>query len=301
LDSVILTLWWLQASQFEAFAADFFESQGHGNIGMSHFGRGIYGLNSTGGVYHDTGAPKHGTHNIMIPNLLPSNIIENHMAVMLNIYSQNTSYWAIDSLLDCFEMNLQDECFAFSDVMRLIQDATGTKIRPAVSFYSGLNINGTTVALLYAVSNFDSILANSVPHYIHGLEVVIHVKDPALSNIGTSLYRDSGIESGVYHFKLISGKAEFQGQSEHIDHFEDGHFLDFGFPDDSIYSFSLRKTPAFENQFRTKSPIYASLFSSGVVLLTSMIFFWYDHWTARRAQQKDVVIETRRLFVRCLH
>ena len=286
-----------QVSAFEEYAYDFYESEGYPDLGISDFGKGIYANDEDGNRYHDNEAPIHGSHNILLPNFVAANIENNSKAIMLNIYSQESTYNGVDRSLNCSlesipANNSACRCYSISDVMWLIQD--GGLFRPAAAIYYPLlpeneDHNSEVTGIGYVLFNWDALLSNSIPRYINGLEVVL---------------QHGGGE--MYTYKLEDEVASFKGVGKQ---FTDsrlssrGKKLDVTILDEFEWPYVLMLVPTheYDMQYRTNGPIFACLFSVFIVMLTSGLFFLYDHMITRGAREKELVINTRRLFVRYEH
>jgi hypothetical protein len=279
---------------FEAFAYDFYESEGYPNLGMSDFGHGIYARDADSNRFHDTESPTHGTHDVLMPNLLAANIESNAPAIMLNIYSQESSFGAIDKVIDCavlaMSKNLSTStCYEISDIMWLVQD--DAEFRPAGTIYYPLlpeqedSASGVT-GICYVLFNWDTIFKNSIPGYIEGLEVVlIHGED----EIYTYEFEPHGAIFHGFGQENADGRLYSHGKKVDI-----SIMNEFEWP----YTVILVPTLEYERQYRTNSRVYASVFSVGIVMITSALFFLYDYFITRGAREKELVINTRRLFVR---
>ena len=286
----------LQVSGYESFANNFYESQGYPHLGVSDFGKGIFGRDADFNRFHDTESPTHGTHNILFPNFLAANIQHNSPSTMLNIYSQNASFAGIDRALDCAasaitggNMSLLSTCYDISNVMWLIQD--DAVFRPAATIYYPLlpereDSQSEVTGIGYVLFNWDALFSDSIPRYIKGLEIVL-----------------SHCDEEVYTYALETDDAIFKGSGqEHTDGnmASRGKKVDVSIMEEFNWPYTITLVPSreYDGQYRSKSPFYASMFSVIIVMITSGLFFFYDHLITRGAREKELVINTRRLFVR---
>jgi signal transduction histidine kinase len=138
------------------------------------------------------------------------------------------------------------------------------------------------------VHNWDTILSTSLPGYVFGLIAVLHAD-------GTD-----------YTFRITEGKARYIGQGDPHDvcpdlHDTSGtprHFSFDNFEGSTLYSVSVYPTDEFSAQFHTMGPIYAGVGAGCIIIITSLIFLLYDYFMNRNAIEKELINNTKRLFVR---
>lgn len=261
---------------------------------MSSLGKGIFSRHDNDTVLHNNSKFNRtaGTHNILAPNFMTANLNLNSPAIMLDIYSQTTNFGAIDMTLECVSSVIANNssdfttCFRVSDIMWLIQDQT---FRPAGANYYPIWPEGeqsplSVTGIAYTLFHWDTLFSRSIPKYIKGLEIVLKHKD-----------------KGVYTFKLDGREAIYKGFGPEFtdDNCESrGDVIEIVSMYNWPYTIILVPTGEYDQQFKTKGPIYASVFSVCIVMLTSALFFLYDRLITRGAREKELVINTRRLFVR---
>jgi hypothetical protein len=277
---------------FEAFAYDFFDREGYSHLGNQSFGRGIYSKNGTE-EFHDLDGHSYGRNDILTPVLQIGNLATNTRAVLFNLYSQEKRIDAIDDMIDCFHSGVDRRtCSAITDVIWLVQDP---EFRPAVLVVHPIapkhnphNIS----ALVYTVHNWDTIISYSVPSYVTGLDAVLTVA--------------GGVQ---YTYSIDRGRATLKGKGVGYEHglgdkhekkySKDKRSFDVPFFKGSVdYSIALYPTDRYVAQFRSELPLYACIISVAVILLTSLIFFVYDFFVNRQKYEKELIINTKRLFVR---
>ncbi|CAM9153029.1 unnamed protein product, partial [Ectocarpus fasciculatus] len=275
-----------QVSKFEAFAYETYEEGGYPNMGISSFGRGISSVNTTtGGRYHDTQGPDlNNQYQILTPVMQIGNLDENRAAVMFNLYSQAYRISAIDFMINCFNSGRRDEqCVSITDVIHLVQDP---EFRPAVLVIHPISANSdfdTLVGLDYGVLNWDTVLSNAIPEFVGGIEVVL----------------SGGVVE--YTFRIREGQASLKSTGDSHDSKYDGSKRKFTIPffaGSVVYSLTVYQTDEFFDRFHTDLPVYALLIALAIVILTSAIFFVYDYKMKREAIEREVVMNTKRLFVR---
>jgi signal transduction histidine kinase/CheY-like chemotaxis protein len=274
-----------QLMEFEAFAYDFLSRDGYDYLGVSDFGKGVYSVNaSTGKRFHDVNGNVDGQYNILTPVIQIGNLDANTAAVMFNLYSQEKRITAIDSMITCYteNNNCVYNCTTITDIIHLVQD---DEFRPAVLIIHPLvpSHNKTElVGLTYAVHNWDSILSEALPKHVYGIVAVLHA-----GNVD-------------YSFKIDEGLAEYLGLGDFhsSEHSSKGRTTEFNFFHDSVkYSVTIYPTDEYVEQYHTLGPIYAAVISV-FIIVASLLFYWYDHHMNRNAVERELVINTKRLFVR---
>ena len=281
-----------QLPKFEAYAYDFLAKDGYDYLGVFDFGKGVYSVNasidpSTGlavGRYHDVHGNGGGKYDILTPVIQIGNLAENTAAVMFNLYSQEKRINAIDFMIDCFATKKSlTACTSITDIIHLVQDDS---FRPAVLIIHPLvpQYNSTElVGLTYTVHNWDTILSRSLHDYVFGITAVLHASDTD------------------YSFRITDGEATFVGLGDlhESDHSDRGkHFSFDDFEGSVLYSVSVYPTDAYLAQFHTLGPVYASVMAVSIIFFTSLIFLLYDHFMNRNAIERELVVNTKRLFVR---
>lgn len=163
-----------QVDEFEAFAYNFYESEGYPDLGISTFGKGISALNQTSGArYHDQFGYQFGENKILVPLLEVGNLLTNKQVAMFNLYSEANRVKVIDHIIDCFESTPSETCTSVTDVVFLIQDTT---FRPAVLVMHPISPRLDRSALtgfVQSVFSWDTVLLYAIPHYVNSLDVVL--------------------------------------------------------------------------------------------------------------------------------
>lgn len=273
-----------QVKQTEAYAFNFYKEQGFSSLGIQSFGEGIYARNSSGNIYHDVNATTLGKHKILTPVIQISELDSSSKAIMYNLYSEQYRINAIDLMIECFYNGSIAGCSTITDIIHLVQDPV---FRPAVLIFHPVSPRYNTtdlVGLTYTVHNWDTIFSDSIPNFIVGIDAVLYS--------GTSYYT----------FSLNNGVASYLGAADMHDTKYDSrgeHFSFDYFSSSSVkYSISLYPTDKYNAQFHSNGPIIACIISVTIIVLTSLIFFLYDFLINRQALQNELIMNTKRLFVR---
>jgi signal transduction histidine kinase len=64
------------------------------------------------------------------------------------------------------------------------------------------------------------------------------------------------------------------------------------------YTLTFYPTTAFFNTYKTHSPLYTTIGGVGIILFCSLVFILYDVSMRRESTRKEVVLDTKRRFVR---
>ena len=285
---------------------------------------------TTGKKYHDTtGLPQKGTssdYHILTPVFQAGDMLSNSAAVMFNIHSERRRAQAIDYSIDCVrlleEANEERETFAgenqesayhqyvssncttISEVIFLIQDSPGT--RPAsLSMYPILayndNINGSSVnddtftpelvGFVTAVHNWDTVLNIAATDKVNGILAV-------LSN---------GVES--HSFLYENGAVKYLGNRDRHETEYESQRYEFEATQTSNVSPLLKSTPLtytialyptddWISMYEDNVPAFVCGIAVGLVVFTSLVFSLYDYLMNRNVNEKELILQTKRQFVR---
>ncbi|CAE7274942.1 tcsA [Symbiodinium microadriaticum] len=274
-----------EVASFEAYAYDFFGREGYSHLGIRpEFGRGVYSMRNNV-AFHDVNGSHLGRNRILTPVVQIGNLATNTPAVMFNLYSEQKRINAIDDMIDCFHASThRRDCSAITDIVHLVQDP---EFRPAVLVvhplaprYAPQSLKG----LVYTVHNWDTIISYALPSYVSGLDVVLSVT--------------GGLD---YTYRINEGRAIFLGVGDKHDKKYSGDKVKVIIPyfQGSVdYTLKLYPTDHYVAKFKTDLPLYACILSVAVIVLTSLIFVVYDFFVNRQKYERELIINTKRLFVR---
>jgi hypothetical protein len=281
-----------QVPAFEEFAYDFFEREGHPEFGIRSFGKGVYSKDGDV-VYHDVNGSSLGHNRILTPVLQIGNLASNRAAILYNLYSQQARINAIDDMISCFHSASDpQECSTITDIIWLVQDKNNFRpavlvVHPIAPKYAPDKLMG----LVYTVHNWDTIIGYSLPDYVTGLDAVL-----------------SRNTEKPYTYRINAGKARLKGEGEGESHgLGDRHeraydpdkkSFDIPYFKGVSYTLTLYPGDDYVNQFQTELPLYACIISVAVICVTSFIFFVYDFFVNRQKYENELIINTKRLFVR---
>ncbi len=295
---------------------------------------GLYGLNeTTGGRYHDTtglpqpGVPSH--YQILTPVLQINDMKSNAAVVMFNLHSKKRRAKAIDYALDCVKymtqmypndrtlIDLEDEsyhyvssnCTSITEVVFLVQDPPKTRPASIVCFPILANnnrvgdVNQTTltagmkpvppevIGFVWAAENWDTLLSLSAYDKVTGIIAVLSnnieshtfmYDNGVVRYIGLGDHHDSKYNSQRYWFGLNTGTDVF----------------DPSMSTPLTYSITLYPTHEWVSLFVNDNPAITCGIAVGLVVFTSLIFVIYDYLINRNVNAQELIMQTKRQFVR---
>lgn len=279
-----------QIGGFESFAYDYFDQQGYGvdgphyTLGMSSgLGKGIFARNSSG-LYKSVDYYPYGENEILAPVFLASNLEVNRNAVMFNVYSETLRVRAIDNLLRCVhESGSHIDCAAITGIIDLIQMDGYSPAALVFSPITPYHNESTVVALVVAVFNWENMLND---------------KKSSLSNVVVILnYLDVS-----YTFCIMSGIATLLGRGDLHDQAFNEYREEFkvdSFPaTDESYVIQVYPTAAYTDSNRSDAPVYGSVLVVSLIVFTSAFVYLYDRVINKITRERQIVLETKRMFVR---
>lgn len=272
-----------QVQSFEDYMYDFLADNGYPTLGISPFGKGIFAVNpTTKQRYHDVnGTSPAGKYQILTPVVEIGDLPNNKAAIMFNLYSETKRSLAIDSVIDCCLAGGSD-CTAITDIVSLVQDAT---FRPANLVIQPIRVNsqGMPVALTSLVHNWDTILSQSVANSVSGIHVVL----------------DNGQDSYTFLYEKGVAKFVLDGDGHDSKYNSQRHsFVATTFQGAKTFTVTLYPTDEWVEVYETQVPLAVCAVTVGIIVFTSLIFFFYDYLMNRQALEKELVLNTKRQFVR---
>ena len=297
----------------------------------------MYGVNSTTNEhYHDvTGLQQKGSHSnyqLMTPIFQISDMAKNAPALMYNMHSERRRAEAIDYSLDCVHMleadsnyhrgtftGLNDEayhyvssnCTSSTEVIFLVQDPpksrpAGLTLFPILAYNDRGNSIGTlpptaapsmkpvpseVIGFISAVHNWDTVLSLSTNDQVTGIMAVLSNGVESHSFIydnGVVIYRgDRDIHDGKYNSQRFEFDVAIAGNTSP---------LLTSTP--VIYTISLYPTDEWIALFEDSTPGITCGVAVGLVVFTSLVFFVYDYLINRNVNEKELILQTKRQFVR---
>jgi len=290
-----------QVEEFEDFAYQYYYEDRKpetfpNTTAVSPFGRGVWGIDSTGNKYHAAdGNTTYGSPNqIITPILHHDKGI--HPVLMLNVRFEKTRGVAIDSIIECSkERALQEnpdnvDCGAITDMVILAGEAVepgpGALIMQPI--YPANNPTELT-GLLASSIVWDEVLFKVFSAEVSGIDVVLET------------------ETQVYTYSISGGVATLKGEG---DLHRSGAFVDENTRQvvltgegqyneaSAEYRLSIYPTDEFVSAYRTANPAMAALGAAMCIFLTAMLFILYDSRVREEVNARTELLEAKRKFVR---
>ena len=224
-----------------------------------------------------------GEHDYLFPIFEAGDLPHNTAAVMFNIYSEQYRVTSIDHSIDCIVNNPQDDCTSITDIIHLVQDPI---FRPAglITLAFKLNESDTDVrGVVYTAINWDTVLSTDRVDSNYASDV-----DAVLS---------TGEDEYTFHYQ--DGQAIFRGTGDQHDseYSNRRHTTTFTQLGSTTFSVSFYPTKGWVDKHRNSAgPLAVILITIGVMFLMSTVL--YDHLINRENEENDLVMDTKRQFVR---
>jgi len=289
-----------QVAGFEEFAYDYYEQEGHGPnstlpFGQQPFGEGISARDGNGSLFHSNVSYMEGKRRILVPVFLNGKIEANLKSLMFNVYNEPVRVRGVDDMLDCVNITMESSgtsqadkvnCGSITDVIRLVQDSFSVVRPAALIFFPIFPANDFTesgaVALTSAIFNWDVVFEGHLATDTGTMLVVLtslfatfsfEVMGDSVTILGEGDLHDRSLDRYVHRFTLTS--SNYSDVSYHI----------------SVY-------PTSEGLATTNFPLYGCLVAVLVIMLTSLVVGIFDGIVSNDARERELVGETKRLFVR---
>jgi signal transduction histidine kinase len=281
-----------QGSEFESFAETVYQEQDYPQgAGASDFGFGIWRHDPVASPYddhrvHDTSGNTTygGKYPILVPLLQHSDT--SSRSLMYNIYSENITGPAVDSVIDCslteLVNNSASKCITLTNfvVLKTKPGPAALLVQPVYPVYDPKLVVGFSTAALV----WEDVLNDIVPDHVNGLYCVI------------------SSETDSYTFSIENGKPKLLGAGDLHDTSFDSYKISAVISavegiSTTASTFTLSVYPS-KTLFDTKSPWSITIGFVLVIATCAGIFFVYDCLMRNEARQRKVIIEMKRRFVR---
>jgi len=272
-------------ASFEAFAYEFFAETSYypSNIGVSPFGRGIYGKFLNGTKYHDrTGKTKFSKRNILTP-VFEIYDYESLTAVMYNLHSEKYRAIAIDSVMDAWDSGIRNKS-AVTPLVQLVQDPSPRPASLMVFPIAPPNDPDVLVGFIRIVHNWDTILSQAVPSNAKGIDFVvsdnIKMVTFTITDDRTVGFKGSG---DVHDRQFNSYRRQYNA------------FTNDGY---SAYSVVFYPNASYFPSFLMIGPIVGCVVTIVFILLCTLCFAAYNFYMNRQLLHKQEALDSKRSFVR---
>jgi signal transduction histidine kinase len=217
------------------------------------------------------------------------NVVDS-ITILYNLYSEEDRGIHIDSMNACAKAHTKTTtspaCAVFTDMLEL-------KIRPgpaAMLFQPIFPANDPTKFVGFATASlhWEEALTDVVPDYVNGLTCVVSTKSASF----TYEIRSGGvvelIGDGDLHDKRFEEHAESVVLNEIVTQANTS----------AVYTLTVYPTATMFRTFSTKSPIAVAMAFLGVIFLCTVLFFLYDFMMRHEAEQRKLILDVKRRFVR---
>ena len=142
------------------------------------------------------------------------------------------------------------------------------------------------VGFLSGAMNWVTLLSNTVPAYVNGLDCVVTT------------------DSASFTYAMVDGVPVFQGMVDAHDtkYSEYAQTIDLlqGSPISSFATYQVTFYPrrSFFKVYETDSPLVTTVGAICIILFCCFLFAWYDIAMSRESTRKEVILDTKRRFVR---
>jgi hypothetical protein len=207
----------------------------------------------------------------------------------------------LDAIVDCVSAAnysvARQQCGFFSDVVPLpapsasnpnpdISNFQAFIYQPIVLPIEGSN-QGKLVGTLSGAVNWQVLLSRAVPSYVNGLDCVVKTTHSAFT------------------YAMVNGVPVFKGVGDlHDRHYDEySHTIDLlaesaGVASFTSYHLTFYPRKTFFEVYQTDAPLTTTLGGIGIILFCSFVFAMYDISISRESTRKEVVLDTKRRFVR---
>lgn len=280
-----------ELSSFESYYQDVIANDPNfpDGAGISDFGFGVYSLDGNGVRYHDTtGESNCSSYNVIAPLILTSNISSTYRSILRNLHSYCDRVSTIDSIISCYHNKVYSNCsHVITDFLQFSRDL---HLEPAASIISPITpaYNQTNLVGFVTVSfRWKFILQDIVPSFVNGIDCVITSDQPK-----------------SFTYSIIHGVVTLHGGEGD---FHDRQFSHkkrtFAITPDGIgsttsYTISFYPTREFKQLYANDAPVIVSVGAIAIILFTSIIFLLYDFSVKQEVIEKQLVLDSKRIFVR---
>jgi len=286
-----------EVEEFEQHAMQIFEDQNYpDDAGYQDFGFGIWkrsidSPNEDGKLHDTTGETTFPSDYQILAPILEHNRIGTP-ALMYNVHSEEFRGKALDSMMKCVEDASKEnatntpECWVVTDWVNLVT----LPDTPAGLGYLPIFPANDPTTIVGMISNsliWEVVLKGVVPDYVNGLTCVF----------------STNTNSWTYEIK--NGNPEFVGEGDRhelqYDHFGKNITLTnftTGASASATYTLTVYPTNVMFERFRSKSALAVSLGFLGVIALCSSVFYVYDFLMRQESNNRKLVLEIKRRFVR---
>jgi hypothetical protein len=275
-----------QVASFENFSYEVYQQEGYpSSIGRAS---GTYGIFSrdlvNGGFFHDTtDESSQSFYKVLVPMFQMKK--RYFPMALFNAHSAPSQTLPIDQIITCYQ-SIPKLCdSSVTDFVDL--DETEEQV-PTTGVYIAI-----------APLRDPSKLVGFVSYYIRWLEILSE-KLQVLKN--TELVIDTGMTIRTFRFKPDGVEMVGDGDLHDIafDDLRISFELSMSGSTKSLYNYTLSFYPTqdFWNDYHTNTPFYVCLSALLVVLVTSLLYLFYDFFAKRESLEQTRILEAKQTYVR---
>lgn len=236
-----------------------------------------------------TGATGWGSPNVLFTPLMHT--YPNKDILLLNLHAEPNRGAAIDSIIDCaHNSETISNCGAATDFIELVTDnAEDVSYLIIEPIYPADDPNYLAGIIVQAYE-WNERLIGVVPDFVSGLDMVL------TSSSGQS-----------FTFTFDNGKPKLKGRGDKHDTsyngFKKGGSLlgkyDYLQNSNSVsYTVYFYPSDEFVDVYNSEIPTYSTITVVAIMIITVIVFIIHDFALQRENKQKQVIIDTKRKFVR---
>lgn len=142
------------------------------------------------------------------------------------------------------------------------------------------------VATVSSAVNWQTVLSRAVPRYVSGVDCVVHTS------------------TASFTYTMVNGVPVFRGVGDRHDENYDEYVESIDLLAESQvtssteYTLSFYPNSVFFEVYETKTPLYTTIGVICIIIFCLLIFAAYDVATSNESTRKEVVLDTKRRFVR---
>ena len=208
----------------------------------------------------------------------------------------------LDEILDCVaaSANLtsaQTSCAFFSNIVPLpvptpvdpMPETTNLQayIFQPILLHDANATNGVKlVGIMAGAVNWKTLLSKAVPSYVDGLDCVVRTDAQSFTY---------AMEDGEPVFKGVSDlhDSDYSRYAKTVDLLQDSPISAF-----TSYKLTFYPRKSFFDVYQTDAPLITTIGAICIILFCSCVFAMYDTAISRESSRKEVVLDTKRRFVR---
>ncbi len=196
----------------------------------------------------------------------------------------------MDSMNACVKAHNDTES---SPKCAVVTDMLELKIKPGPAgllFQPIFPANDPTEFVGFATTSlhWEEVITNTVPDYVNGLTCVVSTATASYTYEIRSGGQVALMGSGDLHDVQFDDYAQSVVLAK----------IETGANTSAVYTLTVYPTVATFSTFSTNSPLGVALAFTGVIFLCMSIFFFYDFLMRHEAEQRRLILEMKRRFVR---